>query len=105
MAPETELKQVSAAPREGGFPGRATPREDELPLSLELCKECWLPSIKEVTYGILTLGRNNSYSLCCLFYVSGIELGMSFTLFLALTTPPHDIYDPISQISQTEVQE
>lgn len=49
-------------------------------------------------------GSNNSYHLCCLFHVPGIELGMSFTSFLTLTTTPHNIYDPISQISQTEAQ-
>lgn len=49
-------------------------------------------------------GNNNGYHLCRLFHVPGIELGMSFTSFLTLITIPHNIYDPISQISQTEAQ-
>lgn len=48
-------------------------------------------------------GINNSYHLFCLFYVSGTEVGMVFTLFLTFTTS-RGTYDPVSQISQTEDQ-
>lgn len=45
-------------------------------------------------------GINNSYHLFCLFYVSGTEVGMVFTLFLTFTTS-RGTHDPVSQISQT----